>query len=256
MLTALVTGASRGIGAGIATQLAQRQVRVIAHGKTRSAPLTQLVASLPNPTLNHVALAADLTDANTIEPFWQQVVAATSTLDILINNAGIYLLHDMVQTDTAQWDAAFLATLQANLLTPALLTQRVTRHMLTQSAHEPFGRGRIVNISSRGAFRGEPQAPGYGAAKAGLNAFGQSLAQALAPQHIYTYTIAPGWVATDMANPHLDGPMGAQIKAQHPLGRVASVAELANLAIYCALDAPATMTGCVIDINGASYLRT
>jgi NAD(P)-dependent dehydrogenase (short-subunit alcohol dehydrogenase family) len=119
-----------------------------------------------------------------------------------------------------------------------------------------FGRGRIVNISSRGAFRGEPDAPAYGASKAGLNALSQSLAKALAPNAILVYCIAPGWVETEMAAGHLNGPDGRAILEQHPLGRVSRPEEVAQASVYCALDAPAAMTGCIIDVNGASYLRT
>jgi NAD(P)-dependent dehydrogenase (short-subunit alcohol dehydrogenase family) len=119
-----------------------------------------------------------------------------------------------------------------------------------------FGRGRIVNISSRGAFRGEPDAPAYGASKAGLNALSQSLAKAVALQEIYVYCIAPGWVETEMARAHLSGPDGVAILAQHPLGRVNGSDEIANASVYCALDAPGAMTGSIIDVNGASYLRT
>jgi len=118
------------------------------------------------------------------------------------------------------------------------------------------GGGRIVNISSRGAFRGEPRAPAYGASKAGLNALSQSLAVALAPRSVYVYCLAPGWVDTDMAADHLTGPRGAELRAQHPLGRVATAEEIAAAAVFCALDAPATMTGAIVDLNGASYLRT
>ena len=122
--------------------------------------------------------------------------------------------------------------------------------------NDSFGRGRIVNISSRGAFRGEPDCPAYAASKAGLNALSQSLAKALAPRAIYVYCLAPGWVETEMAASHLRGPDGAAILAQHPLRRVTRTDEVANTAMYCALEAPAAMTGCVIDVNGASYLRT
>jgi NAD(P)-dependent dehydrogenase (short-subunit alcohol dehydrogenase family) len=118
------------------------------------------------------------------------------------------------------------------------------------------GGGRIVNVSSRGAFRGEPLAPAYGASKAGLNSLSQSLAKALAPQAVFVFCLAPGWVDTDMATEHLAGPQGAEILAQHPLGRIATADEIARTALFCALDAPAAMTGAVLDINGASYLRT
>jgi 3-oxoacyl-[acyl-carrier protein] reductase len=82
------------------------------------------------------------------------------------------------------------------------------------------------------------------------------LAKALAPRAIYVYCVAPGWVETEMATSHLEGPDGPAILAQHPLGRVNQPGEVADAAVYCALDAPAAMTGCVIDVNGASYLRT
>lgn len=256
MITAFVTGASRGIGAQIARLLAQHKVRVIAHGRSPSSALTTLVNSLEHASLEHCAVTADLTDLSAIDGLCQALYAQAQQIDVLVNNAGIYRLHDLASTSIQEWDQAFLDTVNANLLAPALLTQRLMREMATNELIEPFGRGRVVNITSRGAFRGEPQAPAYGAAKAGLNAFGQSLAQAGAPSNIYTYTIAPGWVATDMAGPHLTGPMGDSIRAQHPLGRVATVEELAQLTVFCALTAPATMTGCIIDINGASYLRT
>ena len=89
-----------------------------------------------------------------------------------------------------------------------------------------------------------------------MNALSQSLAKALAPNGIYVYCLAPGWVGTDMAISHLQGPNGADILAQHPLGRIATATEIATAACYCALDAPAAMTGSIIDVNGASYLRT
>ena len=104
--------------------------------------------------------------------------------------------------------------------------------------------------------RARPDAPAYGASKAGLNSLSQSLAKALAPSATYVFCIAPGWVDTEMAAEFLNGPKGAKILAQHPLGRVATAGEVACAAVFCALDAPAAMTGSLIDVNGASYLRT
>ena len=118
------------------------------------------------------------------------------------------------------------------------------------------GGGKIINISSRGAFRGEPQAPAYGAAKAGLNAMSQSLAQALAPHNIMVYAIAPGFVETDMAAIVLDGPEGPAIRAQSPLNRVGRPEEIAGIAVFLAGPGTDYLTGCIIDANGASYLRT
>jgi NAD(P)-dependent dehydrogenase (short-subunit alcohol dehydrogenase family) len=148
------------------------------------------------------------------------------------------------------WREAWEWTLAANLQGPANLSHLAARAMASASG------GRIINISSRGAFRGEPEAPAYAASKAGLNALSQSLAKALAPSGVLVFCIAPGWVDTAMAAESLLGPKGGEILAQHPLGRVATAGEVARTAVFCALDAPAAMTGSIIDVNGASYLRT
>jgi len=116
--------------------------------------------------------------------------------------------------------------------------------------------GRMINISSRGAFRGEPDTPAYGASKAGLNALSQSLAAALAPQGIFVAVVAPGYVETDMTAKALRGPEGDAIRAQSPLRRVATVEEIARVVLFLATDAPEFMTGAIVDVNGASYLRT
>jgi 3-oxoacyl-[acyl-carrier protein] reductase len=170
----------------------------------------------------------------------------------------VYFHYLPLENDQAGWQAAWQRTVATNLIGPAALCHLAARAMAARP--EPrspaFGRGRIVNISSRGAFRGEPEAPAYGASKAGLNSLGQSLARALGPHAVYVYCIAPGWVATDMAAAHLAGDDGPAIRAQHPLGRVVQVEEVAGAAVYCALDAPASMTGAILDVNGASYLRS
>ena len=117
-------------------------------------------------------------------------------------------------------------------------------------------RGKIVNISSRGAFRGEPEAPAYGASKAGLNSFSQSMAQSLAPHNIFVYVVAPGFVQTEMVAELLSGPDGEAIRKQSPLGRVANTDEVANTVLFLASEGTDYLTGCIVDVNGASYLRT
>ena len=118
------------------------------------------------------------------------------------------------------------------------------------------GGGRIVNVSSRGAFRGEPDAPAYGASKAGLNALSQSLAQKLAPHRIFVGVVAPGFVETDMTTTHLAGEGGRAIRAQSPLNRVAKPEEVAHAALFLASEGAEFTTGTIIDVNGASYLRS
>jgi NAD(P)-dependent dehydrogenase (short-subunit alcohol dehydrogenase family) len=124
------------------------------------------------------------------------------------------------------------------------------QHMIGQ------GNGRIVNISSRGAFRGEPDAPAYGASKAGLNSMSQSLAKYLAPYNIFVGVVAPGFVETDMAQETLAGPEGDDIRNQSPFKRVAKPEEVAYATLFLASEGAEFMTGAIIDVNGASYLRT
>jgi len=118
------------------------------------------------------------------------------------------------------------------------------------------GGGRIVNVSSRGAFRGEPQQPAYGASKAGLNAMSQSIAQKVAKHNIYIGVVAPGFVETDMAAKTLSGPEGDDIRHQSPLERVARPEEVAYAVLFLASEGSEFSTGTIIDVNGASYLRT
>ena len=251
-----MTGASRGIGRVIAQQLAQRGVRVALHYRNNREAAAASLASLPG--TGHASFDADLSEPAEASLLWQRVTDSLGDVDILINNAGLYVFHPPLKTAYENWKSAWQLTLATNLAAPANLSLLAAQSMAARAPlqHRDFGRGRIVNISSRGAFRGEPDAPAYAASKAGLNALSQSLAKALAPDAVYVYCIAPGWVETDMATDHLGGPDGPAILAQHPLGRVSRSDEIANAAVYCALDAPAAMTGCVIDVNGASYLRT
>jgi len=237
-------------------QLAQRGVRIALHYRNNRNAAESALAGLPG--TGHALFEADLADPATTTRLWQRVVEKQGNIDVLINNAGQYIMHPPLSTDYESWQSAWQRTIATNLQAPANLSLLAAHSMAARPdpLNSAFGRGRIVNVSSRGAFRGEPDAPAYGASKAGLNALSQSLAKALAPRAIYVYCVAPGWVATDMAESHLFGPEGRVILEQHPLGRVNRADEVAQAVVYCALDAPAAMTGGVIDVNGASYLRT
>lgn len=255
-LVALVTGAGRGIGSAIAIALAGRGVRIALHYHQNRAAAEAVLGHLP--AAGHALFGADLADPAATFAMWDEIAGRLAPPDIVVNNAGVYLDHPPLTTDYTTWQAAWQRTLATNLVGPANLSLLAAQSMAARAAPvDPgFGRGRIVNVSSRGAFRGEPDAPAYGASKAGLNALSQSLAKAVAARAVYVYCIAPGWVETEMATAHLAGPDGASIVAQHPMGRVNRTDEVANAVAYCALDAPAAMTGGVIDVNGASYLRT
>jgi 3-oxoacyl-[acyl-carrier protein] reductase len=175
---------------------------------------------------------------------------ALGGLDVLVNNAGVFTPHPITDVSYEQWQAAWQDTLGVNLIGAANATWCAVRHMIGN------GGGRIVNVSSRGAFRGEPGQPAYGASKAGLNAFGQSLALALAPQGIAVATVAPGFVDTDMAAGHLDGARGDEIRAQSPFDRVATAEEIAAAVLYLASPEAEWASGAILDLNGASYLRS
>jgi 3-oxoacyl-[acyl-carrier protein] reductase len=171
-------------------------------------------------------------------------------IDVLVNNAGIYVDHPVLGTSYEQWQAAWQSTLGVNLVGAANVTWCAVRHMTAG------GRGgRIVNVGSRGAYRGEPTHPAYGASKAGLHAFGQSLAVALAPHGITVASVAPGYVATDMTAEELATPAGDAIRAQSPFNRVAAPEEIAAAVVYLASPEAAWSSGAVLDLNGASYLR-
>jgi NAD(P)-dependent dehydrogenase (short-subunit alcohol dehydrogenase family) len=244
----LVTGGSRGIGRAIAVAFANLGDRVAVHHRDSAALAAEVVATLPGS--GHTVVQADMADPEAIR---QAVDAACETLgglDVLVNNAGVFVPHPITQVSYAEWQAAWQATLGVNLIGAANVTWCAVQHMLGRNG------GRIINVSSRGAFRGEPGQPAYGASKAGLNAFGQSLARALAPHGIAVASVAPGYVDTDMAASYLAGPQGDALRAQSPFGRVAQPEEVAAAVVYLASPEAEWASGTIIDLSGASYLRT
>jgi len=243
----LVTGAARGIGRAVAEAFAQQGDRVAAHHGHSAELATAVLAGLPGS--GHMVVQADLADPQAVRQMVDQAASALGGLDVLVNNAGIFTSHPITGTSYEQWQAAWQETLGVNLTGAANVTWCAVQHMVAR------GGGRIVNVSSRGAYRGEPGQPAYGASKAGLNAFGQSLARALAPHGIAVATVAPGYVDTDMAATLLAGPDGDQIRAQSPFGRVAQPAEIAAAVVYLASPQAEWASGAVLDLNGASYLR-
>jgi NAD(P)-dependent dehydrogenase (short-subunit alcohol dehydrogenase family) len=244
----LVTGGSRGIGRAVARGFAGRGARVAISYLANRQAADQTLKGLPGGP--HLIVQADVADPSSASFLIEEVTRAFGRLDILVNNAGVWMDHVIEEVDFEAWQNAWRRVLDTNLVGPANLSYLAARHMIEQ------GGGRIVNVSSRGAFRGEPEGPAYGASKAGLNAMSQSLAKRLAPHNIFVGVVAPGFVDTDMAARYLDTPRGDEIRAQSPLGRVAKPEEVALAVLFLAAEGTEFMTGAIIDVNGASYLRT
>jgi 3-oxoacyl-[acyl-carrier protein] reductase len=242
----LVTGASRGIGRAIAVAFATSGDRVAIHHRDSAELAERLAADLPGS--DHAVLQADLADPDAVRAMVDTAASALGGLDVLVNNAGVFTPHPITEVSYQEWQDQWRATLGINLIGAANVTWCAVRHMKDRG-------GRIINVSSRGAFRGEPNSPAYGASKAGLNALGQSLARALAPHGIAVMSVAPGFVATDMTNEHLKPPRGDEIRAQSPFGRVAEPDEIAAAVLYLASEQAEWASGAVRDLNGASYLR-
>jgi 3-oxoacyl-[acyl-carrier protein] reductase len=244
----LVTGASRGIGRAIATGFAAQGDRVAVHWSTSRERAEQALAELPGE--GHVLVQADLADAEAAGHLVDDAARLLGGLDVLVNNAGVFTAHPPLQTSWTDWQQAWSRTLAVNLVGAAHATFRAVPHLVAA------GGGAVVNVSSRGAFRGEPDNPAYGASKAGMNAFAQSMAIALAPHGISVTCVAPGFVQTEMAREVLDGPGGDAVRAQSPYGRVARPEEVASAVLWLASPGARFSTGTIVDVNGASYLRS
>jgi 3-oxoacyl-[acyl-carrier protein] reductase len=243
----LVTGASRGIGAAVARAFAAAGERVAVHYGTSPQKAGDVAASLAGS--GHVVVGADLADAEAVRQMVDAAADRLGGLDVLVNNAGVFTAHPITDTSYEEWQRAWRDTLAVNLVGAANVTWCAVQHMLRG------GGGHIVNVSSRGAFRGEPRQPAYGASKAGIVAFGQSLARALGPHAIAVTAVAPGLTVTDMAAEALAGEQGERRRAESPLGRLATPEEVAAAVVFLASPGATMASGSVLDVNGASHLR-
>ncbi len=171
-------------------------------------------------------------------------------IDVLINNAGVFEANPIDLSDI-EWLDGWERTMAINLTASAQLCRLAILHWQALGQE-----GRIINVASRAAYRGDSPAHWhYAASKGGMVAMTKSIARGFAAQQIYAFAICPGFTMTGMAEDYLESRGGDKLLADIPLGRVAMPEEVATLVRFCALEAPPSMTGAVLDINGASYVR-
>ena len=238
--TILITGAAGGIGEALCTSFAEANGTIILHYNSNRDKAESLLQKLPG--MHHRAIQCDLSNADQVNTMF----SAIDHVDIVINNAAVVENHEIDSLSYQDWQDIWERTIGANLIGPANIMYLASKFMIKN------GGGKFINISSRGAFRGDPSAPAYGASKAGVNSLGQSLAKALAKDRIFVYTIAPGFVDTERVKNLIDD----EVRAQSPLNRVAKPQEIADTALWLATGDNEFLTGCIIDVNGASYLRS
>jgi 3-oxoacyl-[acyl-carrier protein] reductase len=224
----LLTGATRGIGAAIAARLGTEDVTFVGTGSADG----------------------DLADPTTPANIWANAIERLDgRIDVLINNAGVFEASPIDLPD-AEWSASWNRTIQVNLTASAELCRFAVQHFLTNKG------GRIVNVASRAAYRGDsPDHWHYAASKAGMVAMTKTIARGYAARNILAFAICPGFTMTGMADDYLSSRGGDKLLADIPLGRVADPAEVAEVVAFAALTAPPSMTGAILDINGASYVR-
>ncbi len=237
----LVTGSSRGIGRAAIEALAARGAKVIGHA-----------SRIPAPTGSEVPIiAADFGDPMAVPALWEQALAiAGGAIDVVVNNAGRFEANSLDRSDI-EWLDGWEDTLRVNLTSAAQLSRFAVRHW-----QERGFAGRLVHVASRAAYRGDSPAHWhYAAAKSGMVGMHKTIARAYARDGILSFAVTPGFTDTSMAGDYLASRGGPGLLADIPLGRVATPDEIAAIIAFCALDAPASMTGAVIDANGASFVR-
>jgi len=242
----LVTGASRGIGAAVARAMGKAGARVALHYRDQRERAAALAAQIgPSAEI----FQADLSRVEECAALWQAVVARFGRVNALVNNAGI-ALSTPLEAAVGEWAEPWDATMAVNLRAPGILSKLAIEHFLGK------GGGRIINISSRAAFRGDqPDYLAYAASKGGLVALTRSIARGFGKAGILAFNVAPGFVRTDMAKDFLDQYGDDYATNDIALERLTEPEDVAPFVVFLASGLGDHSTGCTIDVNAGSYVH-
>lgn len=239
---ALVTGASRGIGAAIAAELGQQGATVIGTATSISGA-ESINASFKQAGIKGVGMALDVNDAAQVESVLKEIAAQFGDISILVNNAGITRDTLLMRMGDDDWDAVILT----NLKSIFRMSQAVLRPMMKART------GRIISISSVVGHMGNAGQTNYAAAKAGMSGFTKSLAAEVGSRNITVNCVAPGFIETDMTA-ELPEAIKTKMLERVPLARLGNVKEIAATVAFLASPNAAYITGETIHVNGGMYM--
>jgi len=243
---ALITGASRGIGRETASRMAQAGARIAINYNRSEAEAQSLLDEVGGD--GGMIVQGDVGRPDDVARMIDAVLARFGRIDILVNNAGWHDYNRFESDDYEAWQRGWRKTFEVNLFGAANAAYLAMRSM------RRTGGGRIINVASRAAWRGETEFADYGASKAGLVNLTRSIARACAKDNIVASCVAPGFVATEIARHELEA-RGAEILAQIPLGRVGTVDDVAAVILFLASPMASYLNGVTIDINGGSWFQ-
>lgn len=242
----LVTGASRGIGAEAARMIGEAGALVGVNYQRNREGADSVVASIGADRA--LAIQADVGDADDTRRMIDAMLERFGRIDVLVNNAAIFALNRFESDDYESWRAGWKRTFDVNVFGAA------NAAFLAMGAMRKQGGGKIVNVASRAAFRGETEFADYGASKAALVNLTRSIARACAKDGITSTCVAPGFVETDMAAGEIAA-HGEALRAQVPLGRIATAADVAGVIVFLCSPWSDYLNGATVDVNGGSWFH-
>lgn len=242
----LVTGASRGIGAEIATTLLKDGAKVVLHGNQNLSPALEIAAGFPD---RAEVIKANLEEMDEVDSLWSSALASTGHLDTIVLNAGIFKPNP-TSNGNALWLENWRRTMDVNLTSAALLTKLALEHFKQRNG------GRFIYIASRAVFRGEAEDyMDYAASKGGLTSLSRTIARSYGKYNIKSFVIAPGFVQTDMAAAYIEEHGDETILSELALPNLTQPKDIAPLVGFIASGAMDHATGSTIDINAGSHIR-